>query len=54
MLEVDVAQKIDEFQQCLAKFKTDVDSGVTLHHAFVSIRASHEIDKLCPYLFTRL
>ncbi|KAL5498172.1 hypothetical protein ACEPAH_2302 [Sanghuangporus vaninii] len=46
MLRIDSYQKTDEFQKTLIKFKKEIDSGVILHTAFVSVRATQGIDKL--------
>ncbi|KAL5498176.1 hypothetical protein ACEPAH_2306 [Sanghuangporus vaninii] len=46
MREFDSTRKIIEFQEMLVKFKKEIDSGVILHTAFVSVRAAQGIDKL--------
>ncbi|KAL5520575.1 hypothetical protein ACEPAG_9799 [Sanghuangporus baumii] len=46
MLEADKSQKIDRFQRTLAKLRNDIDSGVNVHTAVVSMRAAHGVDKL--------
>ncbi|KAL5520517.1 hypothetical protein ACEPAG_9741 [Sanghuangporus baumii] len=46
MREFDSSRKINEFQESLAKFKKEIDSGVILHTAFVSVRAVQGIDKI--------
>ncbi|KAL5504574.1 hypothetical protein ACEPAH_7235 [Sanghuangporus vaninii] len=49
MLDLSSSQKIDEFEQVLASFKQQIDSGVALHTAFVSMRASQGIDDILLY-----
>ncbi|KAL5520521.1 hypothetical protein ACEPAG_9745 [Sanghuangporus baumii] len=44
--EFDSARKINEFEESLVKFKKEIDSGVILHTAFVSVRAVQGIDKI--------
>ncbi|KAL5478710.1 hypothetical protein ACEPAI_1987 [Sanghuangporus weigelae] len=46
MLEADKSQKIDRFIRTLAKLKNDIDSGVNIHTAVVSMRTVHGVDKL--------
>ncbi|KAL5524947.1 hypothetical protein ACEPAF_8816 [Sanghuangporus sanghuang] len=46
MCQADKSQKIDRFQRTLAKLKNDIDSGVNIHTAVVSMRIAHGIDKL--------
>ncbi|KAL5478714.1 hypothetical protein ACEPAI_1991 [Sanghuangporus weigelae] len=46
MLEADKSQKIDRFIRTLAKLKNDIDSGVNIHTAVVSMRTACGVDKL--------
>ncbi|KAL5521307.1 hypothetical protein ACEPAG_9230 [Sanghuangporus baumii] len=46
MLDLDSSKKIDDFEGALASFKQQIESGVTLHTAFVSMRVSEGIDDL--------
>ena len=49
MLDRSLSDKIDEFEQSLTGFKKEIEYGVTLHTAFVSVRISHGIDELCTW-----
>ncbi|KAL5531915.1 hypothetical protein ACEPAF_5478 [Sanghuangporus sanghuang] len=46
MLDVDSSQKVNEFEGALEKLKEEIDSGMTLHTAFVSMRTSEGINDL--------
>ncbi|KAL5480301.1 hypothetical protein ACEPAI_1571 [Sanghuangporus weigelae] len=46
MLDISSSQKIDEFERSLASFKQEIESGVALHTAFVSMRVPQGIDEL--------
>ncbi|KAL5498136.1 hypothetical protein ACEPAH_2266 [Sanghuangporus vaninii] len=46
MLEFNSCQKIDEFRRVFDQLKREIDSGVTLHTAFISMRAARRIDAL--------
>ncbi|KAL5522491.1 hypothetical protein ACEPAG_8507 [Sanghuangporus baumii] len=52
MLDIDSAQKIDEFERSLCSFRQQIDSGVVLHTAIISIRKAEEIGDL--FLYQRL
>ena len=43
------SQKIDEFEQALASFKQQIESGVVLQTAIVSTRTPQKIDDLHVY-----
>lgn len=49
MLDLGSTQKIDNFEHALASFKQQIESGVVLHTAFVSMRTSERLDDLCAY-----
>ncbi|KAL5483282.1 hypothetical protein ACEPAI_8512 [Sanghuangporus weigelae] len=49
MLDLSSSQKIDEFEQVLASFKQQIDSGVALHTAFVSMRTSQGTNDILLY-----
>ncbi|KAL5498132.1 hypothetical protein ACEPAH_2262 [Sanghuangporus vaninii] len=46
MCQTDKSQKIERFQRTLAKLKNDIDSGVNIHTAVVSMRIAHGINQL--------
>ncbi|KAL5504762.1 hypothetical protein ACEPAH_7425 [Sanghuangporus vaninii] len=46
MLDFDSSQKIDEFERALVSFKQQIDSGLVLHTAFVSMRTSQRLDDM--------
>ena len=49
MLDFSSSQKVDKFEQSLASFKQQIESGVILHTAFVSMQVPREINELCEH-----
>ncbi|KAL5521321.1 hypothetical protein ACEPAG_9245 [Sanghuangporus baumii] len=49
MLDADSSQKVNEFEGALEKLKKEIDSGVALHTAFVSMRTSEGINDLLSH-----
>ena len=50
MLDLSSSQKIDAFERALDSFKQQIDSGLTLHNAFISMRTSQKLDDICALL----
>ena len=50
MLDISSSEKVDEFERALASYRQAIESGLVIHTAFVSMRASQEIDDLREYL----
>ena len=50
MVDVSSSEKIIEFERTIEAFKQQIESGVTIHIAIVSMRTPRKIDDLCTSL----
>ena len=49
MLDQSSSDKVDDLIQSLTGFQKEIEYGVNLHTAFVSVRISHGIDEICAW-----
>lgn len=49
MLSLDGSNKIEEFQQALARLREALNMGNVIYDAFVSARMSNIVENMCEY-----